>query len=45
MSGATVSFAVFWSLVAVGTLVLAIGRIANRAGRRRGPRANSEAGL
>ena len=34
MSGATVSFAVFWSLVAVGTLVLTIGRIARRAGRR-----------
>jgi len=35
MSGATVSFAVFWSSVGVGILVLAIGRIANRAGRRR----------
>jgi hypothetical protein len=35
MSGATVSFAVFWSLVFVGTVVLALGRIANRAGRRR----------
>jgi hypothetical protein len=35
MSGATVSFAVFWSLVVLGTVVLAIGRVANRAGRRR----------
>jgi hypothetical protein len=34
MSGATVSFAVFWSLVAVATLVLVVGRIAMRAGRR-----------
>jgi hypothetical protein len=34
MSGATVSFAVFWSLVGFGTLVLTIGRIASRAGRR-----------
>jgi hypothetical protein len=34
MSGATVSFVVFWSLVGLGTLVLAIGRIATRAGRR-----------
>jgi hypothetical protein len=29
MSGATVSFAVFWSLVGIGTLVLTIGRLAN----------------
>lgn len=34
MSGAMVSFAVFWSLVGVGTLVLAIALVARRAGRR-----------
>ena len=35
MSGAMVSFAVFWSLVGAGTLILAIGLIARRSVRRR----------
>ena len=34
MSGAMVSFVVFWSVVGAGTLVLVIGRIARRAARR-----------
>jgi len=34
MSGAMVSFAVFWSFVGLGTLVLAIGLLVRRAGRR-----------
>jgi len=39
MSGAMVSFVVFWSVVGMGTLVLVIGHIARRV-RRRQPAAS-----
>jgi hypothetical protein len=34
MSGAMVAFAMFWSLVAAGTIVLAVSWLAGRARRR-----------
>ena len=34
MSGATVSFALFWTLVAAGAALLVVGRLVRRATRR-----------